>query len=388
LLPAAFALSLQLSPSVYAQQAGATAAEEVRWRADYNAAREESQKKGLPLIIDFGTEHCFWCKRLDSTTFRDATVIRTLNARFIALRIDAEKEAELARLLRIQNYPTIVIAGPDGKILDTHEGYLDAGRFHEMLQRVMAVVASPDWMARDYQIAVKAIAGSDFTRAIALLRSVTEDGKDRPVQIKARQLLKDLEQQAASRLARATELRNKGQTTEAMDVLAELLRVFSGTKAAGDANEMFAALGGRQEVNMAQQRTRRARELLAQAREDYRTQQFLCCLDRCEVLAGSYSDTPEGEEARLLSAEVKNNPAWMQSACESLSERLGSMYLALAETWAKKGRTQEAAQCLERVVKSFPNTRQAEVAQLRLNRLQTPIATPASATETTRFKKP
>jgi thioredoxin-like negative regulator of GroEL len=371
-----------------AQQPAVTGSKEVRWRTDYNGARTEARQKGLPVVIDFGTEHCFWCKRLDTTTFRDPGIIHTMNEQFIPLRIDAEKEPRLAQLLRIQNYPTLVVAGPDGKILETHEGYLEAPRFHELLQRALAAVSNPEWMVRDYQIAIKAIAVSDYTRAIALLRSVTEDGKDRPVQVKAGQLLRDLEQQASSRLARAKELSDKGQTTEAMDALTELLRAFNGTRAGGEASDLLARLGGRQEVVNGQQRTRRARELLAQAREDYRTQQFLCCIDRCEVLAASYGDLPEGEEARLLSAEIKNNPAWMQTACESLSERLGSLYLALAETWLKKGQTQQATQCLEHIVKSFPNTRQAEVAQLRLGRIQSPTATPASATETTNFKKP
>ena len=47
-----------------------------------------------------------------------------------------------------------------------------------------------------------------------------------------RQLLQDLEQQAAGRLARARQLVDKGQTTEAIDTVTELVRVFAGTRAA------------------------------------------------------------------------------------------------------------------------------------------------------------
>jgi thioredoxin-like negative regulator of GroEL len=378
---------VMLAASAPAQEAATAVAPEVHWRVDYNAARIEAQKKCLPLVVDFGTEHCYWCKRLDVTTFRDALVVRMMNEKFIPLRIDAERDATLAQLLHIQAYPTLVIAGPDGKILETHEGYLDAAPYRELLNRARAALANPEWMIRDYQMAAKAIAGSDYTRAIALLRGLTEDRKERPVQVKARQLLADLEQQASGRLARAKQLSDKGQLPEAMDTLAELLRSFNGTKAASEANQLMGTLGGRQETDRSHQRARRAGELLVQAREDYRTQQFLCCMDRCEVLAASYGDLPEGEEARLLAAEIKNNPEWMQTACESLSERLGSMYLALAETWIKKGQPQQAAQYLERVVKTFPNTRQAEVARLRLNRIQSPVATPASATEATTFKR-
>jgi thioredoxin-related protein len=362
---AAFCLLVPLFPCLLDSLSAEEAAAEVRWRTDYNAARREAQEKNRPLVIDFGTQFCYWCKRLDQTTFRDATVARVMNEHFVPLKIDAEKEAGLAQFLRIQSYPTIVLAGPDGKILGTHEGYMEAARFHEHLQRTLAAVANPEWMAADYDKAVKAVAGADYARAIALLRNILEDGKEKPVQLKARRLFRDLEKQAADRLAQARELSAKGQVPEAMDALTELGRVFGGTQAALEAGRLLATL----EADP-QYRSRRARELLAQAREDFRTKQYLCCMDRCEVLTSDYADLPEAEEARLLDAEIKNNPVWMQAVCESLGHRLGKWYLDLAESWLKKGQPQEAAQCLQRVLKTFPGTRHAETAQTRLDQIQ------------------
>src|SRR5262249_45306929 len=160
----------------------AGAQEVVKWRHDYNVARREAQEKGLPLVLDFGTENCFWCRKLDESTFRDPTVVGVMNERFIPLKIDAEREVKLAQVLRIQSYPTVVLAAPDGKILGTLEGYQDAARFHENLQRALASVSNPEWMLRDYQAATAAIASADYARAVALLKSIGEDGKTRPVQ--------------------------------------------------------------------------------------------------------------------------------------------------------------------------------------------------------------
>jgi tetratricopeptide (TPR) repeat protein len=349
--------------------AGAAGAQEVRWRQDYNAARKEAADKGLPLVLDFGTQNCYWCRKLDETTFSDPTVTRVMNERFIPLKIDAGREASLAAALHISAYPTVVLAGPDGKILGTIEGYQDAGRFHENLQRALAAVSNPEWMLRDYEVAAKAAAASDYAKAVALLKAVTEDGKARPVQLKAAQLLKDLEQQAAGRLAHARQLNDKGQTTEALDTLTETVRVFAGTQAATEAGQLLSSLANSADLR-AQQRVRRARELLAQAREDYRTQQYLCCLDRCEVLSAGYGDLAEGAEAVQLAQEIKSNPEWMQRACESLTDRLSGMYLALAETWIRKGQPQQAQACLERLIQTFPGSRQAEAAQTRLKQLQ------------------
>lgn len=349
--------------------AGSATGEEVSWRANYNAARKEAQEKNRPLLLDFGTDNCVWCDKLDATTFKDAQVIGLMNEHFIPLKVEAQKNPQLVEALNIQSYPTLVLAAPDGKILDTIEGYRDAVKFQEHLQKALGTNTGPDWMNRDYQEAVKAINAADFARAIALLKNMTEDGKDKPAQVKARQLLQDLEQQAAGRLTQAKKLSEKGQTAEALDLLRELLLSFAGTQAASDAGQMLSTIAAKPEVKV-EQRTKRARELLTQAREDYRNQQYLCCMDRCEILAGSYADLPEGAEAIQLAHEIKDNPEWMREACDNLSERLGVLYLALADTWLKQGQPQQAILCLERIIQTFPGSRQADTAQTRLAQIQ------------------
>jgi len=114
--------------------------QEPHWYSDYNAARKEAGATKRPIIMDFGTEHCFWCKKLDASTFRDPTVLRLMSERFVAIKIDAEKHAPLAQALGIQSYPTLVFAAPDGKILGSQEGFVDAGQLRQKLQQTLASV--------------------------------------------------------------------------------------------------------------------------------------------------------------------------------------------------------------------------------------------------------
>ncbi len=348
---------------------GPAAAQDVRWRTDYSAARKEAADKGLPLVVDFGTQNCFWCHKLDENTFSDPAVAQVMNEKYIPLKINGERDHVLVQALRITAYPTVILAAPDGKILGTIEGFQDAAHFRENLLRALAAISNPEWMQRDYQAAAKAIAASDYARAVALLKAILEDGKGRPVQQKSAQLLKTLEEQAAGRLAHARQLNDRGQTAEAMDTLTEMVRVFAGTQAANEAGQLLTRLASNNELRN-QQRSTRARELLAHARQDYRTQQYLCCLDRCEVLGAGYGDLPEGVEAQQLAEEIKNNPEWMQHACDNLTDRLSGLYVALADTWIRKGQPQQAQLCLQRVIQAFPGSRQAEAAQVRLSQLQ------------------
>jgi thioredoxin-related protein len=357
------------------------AAQEVQWRTDYNQARKEAAAKNRPLVLDFGAERCLWCKKLDATTFRDERVIHVMNEHFISLKVDADREAGLTQALHIQSLPTLVIAAPDGKILGMLEGYMEADRLHAQLQGALAGLGNSDWITRDYQQAAQAITASDYARAIPLLKSLSLDDRNPAVQLKAKQVLRDVEEQASGMLARASQLEGKGETSEAIAVLSEVVRTFPGTQAATESGPLLASLTAKSQI-LSHVRLRQARELLAQAREDYRTGQYLGCLDRCERLGTNFADLPEATEGLELAHAIKNNPEWLQQACETLSERLSGLYLVLAESCMRKNQPQQAAHYLERVMQAFPGTSQAETARLRLSTLQ------GQATWQAEFKKP
>lgn len=358
------------------------AAQALSWRTDYNSARREAAEKGRPLLLDFGTESCFWCKKLDATTFRDPTVVELITNQFIALKIDAEREVKLTQGLQIHSYPTLLLAAPDGKIITVIEGYLEPAKLLEHLQTTLVTCqTTPEWMTRDFQEASKAVGLGDNARAIAIFKTITGDGKDRPLQTKAREHLRILEQQADNRLAHAKSMEDKGQGLEAIESLSDLLRNYPGTPAAVEAKSRLTTLAAKPAIRE-MQRGRRAAELIAQAREEFRTQQFFGCLEKCEVIASTFADTPEAGEAAKIAAEIRANPEWMARACNNLNERLSSMYLSLAESWLAKGRADEATVCLQKVQQLAPGTPSAELAQNKINQLR------GKSTQSAEFKKP
>lgn len=105
--------------------AGAAHADEVKWRHDYNAARREATATGRPLFLDFGSENCVWCRRLDASTFRSPNIVKMLNERFIPVKVDGNENERLTQSLGVTAFPTLVMATAEGKIIDRHGGYLD-----------------------------------------------------------------------------------------------------------------------------------------------------------------------------------------------------------------------------------------------------------------------
>jgi tetratricopeptide (TPR) repeat protein len=345
----------------------------VEWRTDYDSARKEAIDKDRLVFLEFQTDECYHCRRLESGPFRDPAVSGLLNDRFVPLKVDGNKSPKLAQALRIQAYPTMIVAAPDGKIIAFLEGYHDAKPLTEHLQRSLAL-GTPDWMARDFQEASKAVGVGDYAKAVSLLKGVLADGKDQPVQSKARQVMDEIEQQAAGRLVRVKQLQDTGRYGEAMDLLAALMSRYAGTQKAEEGAKMLTSLADRPEIKT-NQRTRRAQDLLAQAKEAYGAEKFSSALELCEILETTYKDLSEGKQGGELAGEIRSSPAKLAVAAEHLNERLASMYATLGETWLKKGEREQAAACCEKAVRAAPASLIARDAQVKLTNLSTKAPT-------------
>jgi outer membrane protein assembly factor BamD (BamD/ComL family) len=208
---------------------------------------------------------------------------------------------------------------------------------------------------------------------------VLDDAKGSSHHKNAQELLARIEKRADDQLAHARELKTQGKMTEAFESLTELLRSYPGIRAAKGATELMSTLLQANSQLKTEQRARRATELLTQARDFYKSKDYIPCLDRCEIIVANYGDLPEGQQAFALIAEIKNNPQWLQAAADVMSDRLGGVWLALADSYLKRGEAQKAEFYLKRVVQAFPGSRLAESAQIRLSQLQTARPEPQSA---------
>lgn len=120
--------------------APAPAADPIVWRSDYPTARKEAEQKNLPLLVVIGTEQCTYCRKMENVTFTDADTVALVAGKFVALKIDANKEPDFARTMRVSVYPTTVIAGSDGKIYAYLSGYLGPDQFGENARKAMALM--------------------------------------------------------------------------------------------------------------------------------------------------------------------------------------------------------------------------------------------------------
>jgi len=61
------------------------------WEEAYEANKKEPRK----IFIDVYTDWCGWCKKMDKSTFIDASVVKELNENFYAVKFDAEMKKDI-----------------------------------------------------------------------------------------------------------------------------------------------------------------------------------------------------------------------------------------------------------------------------------------------------
>lgn len=94
-------------------------APEITWLTNEEAALAKASAEGKPVLIDFGAEWCAACKKLEHQTFPDANV-RSEAARFVALRVDATDDEDVAVTklkdkYKVVGLPTVIMLDKSGK---------------------------------------------------------------------------------------------------------------------------------------------------------------------------------------------------------------------------------------------------------------------------------
>ena len=106
---------------------------EIEFQTDFETAKTMAVESDMPMIIDFYTDWCKYCKKMDSVTFVDPTVIE-LSADNIFVKINAEVDTLLAQKYNINGFPTFVLTKPDGEEIDRLWGYWEPADFYNQIQ--------------------------------------------------------------------------------------------------------------------------------------------------------------------------------------------------------------------------------------------------------------
>lgn len=110
----------------------------LEWQRDLGDALQRASGERKLVMVDFYTDWCRWCRKLDETTYADSRVRQALGS-VIAVKLDAEKEGRKdAVRYRVDGYPTVLFLDASGVEVGRIPGYLPPGPFLEELQDILA----------------------------------------------------------------------------------------------------------------------------------------------------------------------------------------------------------------------------------------------------------
>jgi thioredoxin-related protein len=108
----------------------------VWFKGDATEATAAARDRDTLVMMEFYTDWCSWCRRLEADTFTDPAVLALLRD-VVPIRVDAEGSGEeLARRFGVDSYPTIVFVDGQGNEVDRILGYLPPAEFVEQASRI------------------------------------------------------------------------------------------------------------------------------------------------------------------------------------------------------------------------------------------------------------
>ena len=99
----------------------------------YNEAMEMSQTTGKPIFLYFGAKWCGYCQKMKREVLVDDLVNNSLKS-FIILKIDIDKDPELAKKYKVRTIPHYVVTSSKDVIIKQDTGYKPKNEFLNWLK--------------------------------------------------------------------------------------------------------------------------------------------------------------------------------------------------------------------------------------------------------------
>ncbi len=78
----------------FGQSADKSKKDGIKWMT-WEEAYTANQKKPKKIFVDIYTDWCGWCKKMDKSTFQDKDIIKTINKKFYAVKLNAEQKESI-----------------------------------------------------------------------------------------------------------------------------------------------------------------------------------------------------------------------------------------------------------------------------------------------------
>lgn len=115
----------------------------IQWTEEFDAAFQKAGVTNQVIMLHFYGDNCPPCKLLDKKTFHDPKLIAALNDNVIAVKINADKQREIADRFQVKQWPTDIYLHPNGEEIHRRVSPQDPAVYCQVIDRV--ALRHRDW---------------------------------------------------------------------------------------------------------------------------------------------------------------------------------------------------------------------------------------------------
>lgn len=131
----------------------------MHWQPNLENAKRIAAQTNRLVLVHFWTESCGPCMRMEREVFSRPEVAAAIEANFVPVRINVQRLPQIAREYGVDRWPTDVILGPRGDIIDRKTGGADANQYVATLNQISARTRGPSNQAAPPQTATTPLFG-------------------------------------------------------------------------------------------------------------------------------------------------------------------------------------------------------------------------------------
>jgi thioredoxin-related protein len=143
LLPACVLALVLMSTAAFPQEKGKAHA--IQW-LEFDKAVAAAKKERKLIVVDFYTDWCGWCKKMDQDTYGHAEVVKYAREKLVMSKVNAESQQmtrykdnemsyqQLALNFGVRGYPATIFINENGEWLTSVSGYLKPDQFLPILE--------------------------------------------------------------------------------------------------------------------------------------------------------------------------------------------------------------------------------------------------------------
>lgn len=122
------------------------ASDKINWYS-YDEGLALAKQEGKKMFVHFYANWCAYCKKMENETLKNSAVIDSLNQDFIPVRVNSDKDRDLARKFYIRGLPSTWFVSETGEKISSLPGYISA----KMLLNALKFIHTDSYKAMSFK---------------------------------------------------------------------------------------------------------------------------------------------------------------------------------------------------------------------------------------------